>query len=298
MISSTRSSESASRSSWNEASSVIWFSSTPSCSTSTSLTLSATSSREAAISLSYLPFVQWPGRTADATTLPRGRCNPLDEPGGDARDDLLRGALRGERYRVRDRRPRAVPVGDHGQAAKPEEIGAAVGLGIEPLAQLPGCGSDQQPAGFPARRRRNLRAKRLEECLDGALHQLQRHVSGESVADDDVGRVRQELTPLHVPDEVEAALFEQGVRLANESVPLLRLLADGEERDGRRRDPEDLGREDRAHVPELNEVLGARIRIRACVDEDGRPTERWKGNRDRRPVHVRKTADLEQPGGE
>src|SRR5207249_4345336 len=50
MISSTRSSESASRSSWKEASSLMSPSSTPSCSVSTSLTRSKTSSRDAAMS--------------------------------------------------------------------------------------------------------------------------------------------------------------------------------------------------------------------------------------------------------
>src|SRR6478735_10672116 len=50
MISSTRSSESASRSSWNDASSVMSASSIPSCSVSTSLTRSKTSSRDAAMS--------------------------------------------------------------------------------------------------------------------------------------------------------------------------------------------------------------------------------------------------------
>src|SRR5437016_2234426 len=50
MISSTRSSESASRSSWKEAPSVISPSSTPSCSVRTSFTRSKTSSRDAAMS--------------------------------------------------------------------------------------------------------------------------------------------------------------------------------------------------------------------------------------------------------
>src|SRR6266516_2014545 len=49
-ISSTRSSESATRSSWNEASSVISPSTTPSCSVRTSFTRSKTSSRDAAMS--------------------------------------------------------------------------------------------------------------------------------------------------------------------------------------------------------------------------------------------------------
>src|SRR6187551_1444375 len=131
MISSTRSSESASRSSWNEASSVISFASTPSCSTSTSLTLSAISSREAAISFSYLPFVQGPGGTADATTLPGFRCNPLREARAQALDHLSGRALGPERDRVSDRLPGAVPARDHGEPAEAEKIGAAVRVRIE-----------------------------------------------------------------------------------------------------------------------------------------------------------------------
>src|SRR3954453_23493122 len=49
MMSSTRSRESASRSSWNDASAVISYSSMPSCSVKTSFTRSKTSSHDAAI---------------------------------------------------------------------------------------------------------------------------------------------------------------------------------------------------------------------------------------------------------
>src|SRR6188474_2093339 len=151
MISSTRSSESASRSSWNEASSLISFASTPSCSTSTSLTLSATSSREAAISFSYLPFSLGPGGTADATTLTRCRRNLFFEPCGDALDHVSGRALGPEGDRVGDRRARAIPVRDDREAAQSEEVRAAVGVRVESLSQTARCGTDEETAQLPAR---------------------------------------------------------------------------------------------------------------------------------------------------
>src|SRR6187401_1394520 len=166
MISSTRSSESASRSSWNEASSVISFASTPSCSTSTSLTLSAISSREAAISFSYLPFVQGPGGTADATTLPGCRRNSVREACAKALDHPAGRALGAQRDRVSDRLPGTVPVRDHGERAKPEKISAAVRVRIEALAQATRRRPDEQPADLSARRRADLGAKLLQEGLD------------------------------------------------------------------------------------------------------------------------------------
>src|SRR6185312_5500602 len=145
MISSTRSSESASRSSWNEASSVIAFGSAPSCSTNTSLTLSATSSREAAISVSYLPFSQGPSGTADGTTLPRGCRNFFLQAPGDALHDISGRALCPERDRVRDRGARARSVSDDHESSQPEQIGASVGVGIEPLAETARRRADKEP---------------------------------------------------------------------------------------------------------------------------------------------------------
>src|SRR5215831_3096704 len=124
MISSTRSSESASRSSWKDASSVTSFSSTPSCSTRTSLTRSKTSSREAAMSpLSGVGF----GKRADANTLlPNLPCF-LGHSLAEAGDDTVVDAACGEANRVRDRGAGGVSVRDHGEAAQAEQIRAAVG---------------------------------------------------------------------------------------------------------------------------------------------------------------------------
>src|SRR6266852_2205642 len=129
MISSTRSSESASRSSWKDASSLISFSSTPSCSTRTSLTRSKTSSREAAMSpLLGIGF----GKRADANTLLLGLLrHSLAEPP----DDVMVDAAGSEPNRVGDRAARRVPVRDHGQAPQPEQVGAAVRVGVEMGAQ-------------------------------------------------------------------------------------------------------------------------------------------------------------------
>src|SRR5947209_8637313 len=142
MISSTRSSESASRSSWKDASSVISFSSTPNCSTRTSLTRSKTSSREAAMSpLLGVGF----GKRADANTLLPGfgfPGHPVREP----RDDAVVDPARREADRVGDRAARRVSVRDHRQAAQPEQVGATMGLGVEVGAEPGGRGLDQQAA--------------------------------------------------------------------------------------------------------------------------------------------------------
>src|SRR6476646_490863 len=120
MISSTRSSESASRSSWKDASSVTSLSSTPSCSTRTSLTRSKTSAREAAMSpLLGVGF----GKRADANTLlacfPGFLGHPLAEPGDDAVFDAPRRQAGRRRLDQRPARLAASGCGD--LAAEPVE---------------------------------------------------------------------------------------------------------------------------------------------------------------------------------
>ena len=108
----------------------------------------------------------------------------------------------------------------------------------------------------------------------------------------------QEVAPLDVADEAEAARLQGRSGLAYEAVPLLRLLSDGQERDLGILDAHDLVREDRAHVRELEEVLGPGVGVRACVDEDRRAADRRQRDRDRRAVHVGQPADLEQARGQ
>src|SRR5262249_27142078 len=241
MINSTRSSESASRSSWKDASSVTSFSSTPSCSTRTSLTRSKTSSREAAMSpLLGIGF----GERADANTVLGGLPGEsLAELGNDAVLD----AAGGEPDRARDRLGRGVPVRDDGEPAQAEEVGASVGVRIEMLPQTPCRRPDERAAQLPGRGRADLRAQPVERRPDGALEQLQRYVSGEAVGDDDVGCVSEQPAALDVSPEIQPARSQQPVGLERELVSLFRLLADREQGDRRTADLEDLLGEDRAH---------------------------------------------------
>ena len=97
-------------------------------------------------------------------------------------------------------------MGDHGEPAQAEQIGAAVGVGIEPLPQAaaPRAGS----AGLRASRGSSwdLLAEPLEHRLDRSLEQLQADVPREAVADDDVAAAAQQLAALDVAAEVEVAL--------------------------------------------------------------------------------------------
>src|SRR3982751_2755672 len=111
MISSTRSSESASRSSWKEASSVISLSSMPSCSTRTSLTRSKTSSRDAAMSPHLGSIVLRARRCYHAVG--KALLQSLDDGALDADGR--------EPDRIGDGRTRRVAVSDHGETAEPEQ---------------------------------------------------------------------------------------------------------------------------------------------------------------------------------
>src|SRR5437763_2253348 len=158
MISSTRSSESASRSSWKFASSVISFSSTPSCSVSTSLTRSKTSSRDAAMS----PRSGSGGREAGGLYHAVLPLQPLCEPAGNV---VLHSPPR-QPHGVRDRAARGVPVRDHRNMPEPEEVCAAVGVGIEALPEPPRGRPNEQPAELPSRRGGDLGAQRIQNAGD------------------------------------------------------------------------------------------------------------------------------------
>src|SRR4051812_3234339 len=130
MISSTRSRESASRSSWNDASSVISASSTPSCSVRTSLTRSKTSSRDAAMS----PQCGFGGLGNGSSKTARSYTDALGEPLREPLHDAVLDAPRREPDGVRNGAPAAVSMRDHGEPAEAEQVGAAVGVGVEPGA--------------------------------------------------------------------------------------------------------------------------------------------------------------------
>ena len=87
---------------------------------------------------------------------------------------------------------------DHGEAAQPEQVRAAVGVGVEPGAETPRGRPDERAAELAGGGRGDLLAERVEQLLDRPLEQLQRDVAGEAVGDDDVGRAAQEVAALGV----------------------------------------------------------------------------------------------------
>src|SRR3954465_7431983 len=115
-----------------------------------------------------------PGKTGRSYTDAFGK--PLCEP---LHDTVLRTA-RGETDRVRDRRAAARAVGDHDEPAQSEQVGAAVGLGVEPRPEAARGRPDQRPAELPGHRRADLGPERVEELDDRPLEQLQRDVAGEA----------------------------------------------------------------------------------------------------------------------
>src|SRR6476646_2269169 len=195
MISSTRSSESASRSSWNEASSVIALSSTPSCSVRTSLTRSYTSSRDAAMS----PHV-W-GRGCRGAGCSHAPAQILSE----SADDVILDAAGREPDRVRDRAPGGVSVGDHGEASQAEQVGAPVGVRVEAVAELPRPRPDQQPAELSQRSRGELLAEGSQQARDRSLEELEGDVAGEAVGHDDLPACGQEIAAFRVAREGRVA---------------------------------------------------------------------------------------------
>ena len=88
------------------------------------------------------------------------------------------------------------------------------------------------------------------------------------------------------------------MRLERQLVALLGLLADREQAHLGVRHLEDLLRKDRAHVPELDEVLRAIVGVRSRVDEDRGAESRRDDDGDRRTQDAREPANVEQPGGE
>src|SRR6266700_1440266 len=222
MISSTRSSESASRSSWKFASSVISLSSTPSWSDRTSFTRSRTSSRDAAIS----PHLRWgPLRARRCFTVGKTLAQALDHPVLDPAG--------GQPVRVRDRAVRCEPFGDHREPPQPEEVGPAVRVRVEARAQAAGGGTDQDAPELAPSRRADLLAERVQQLADRPFEQLQRAVAGEAVGDDDVGGAAEQIAGFGVAEEVQVAPAQELVRFEGELVPLLRLLADREQPDFR-----------------------------------------------------------------
>ena len=123
---------------------------------------------------------------------------------------------------------------------------------------------------------------------DRPLEQLQRDVAGEAVGDDDVGGAAQQVARSRRCRRSRGrSLAQQRVRLERELVALLRPPRRSRAGAPRARDAEHLLGEDRAHVRELEQVLGARVGVRAGVEQHGRAA-RARGSARRSPAASRR----------
>ena len=68
-------------------------------------------------------------------------------------------------------------MGDHRKAAQAQEVGAAVGLGVEPLPQPARRGTHQQPADPAAAARDDLSSQLLEGTIKELLDALREEIS-------------------------------------------------------------------------------------------------------------------------
>ena len=139
--------------------------------------------------------------------------------------------------RVRDRAAAGVAVGDHGEAAQAEQIGAAVGVRVEPRAQprAPPAGSAGRRASrarWPRSPRAARRAARLivPSSSFSATLPVKPSVTTTSAAP------REQVAASALPAKsMPGASRQQRVRLDRELVALLGLLADREQPHGRAR---------------------------------------------------------------
>ena len=106
-----------------------------------------------------------------------------------------------------------------------------------------------------------------EQAVNRALEGLQSDVAGEAVTDDDVDPAFEQRSAFDVADEPNATTCDRVVRLEGELIALLSLLTDREQPHGRLGHLEDVMGEERAHVGELRQMLGAGVRVRTRVDE-------------------------------
>src|SRR5512143_2926992 len=180
-------------------------------------------------------------------------------------------------------------VTDEDPAPHPQKRSATVLLVIQPVLHSAKSALREQGAHLRHEGLPDLLFQELAKRRRHPLHRLDRDVSDEPVADEDVGFPGEEVPPLHVPDEIQSRAAEQLARLPREIRPLRILLADADDTDAWPGDPEDRPGVRLAHVPELQKMGRLAVDVRAGVNEDHRTVGGGDGRRDRRAVH---TVDL------
>ena len=121
---------------------------------------------------------------------------------------------------IANRLGRRAAMTDDAQAIQADERRAAVLGGVDALAKSAERLSRQQVADARAERRRQLVVQQALDRLDQPLADLQRHVAGESVADDHVDVAGVHVTAFDVADELDRGRLQQLMRVARQLVAL------------------------------------------------------------------------------
>ena len=189
-------------------------------------------------------------------------------------------------------------MGDDGEAAQPEQVRAAVGVGVEAVAQAPRAGRISRPPSLPRRRGEisSRSSSSSSPIVPSSSFSATLPVKPSATTTSAAPRSRSRASVL--PAKSSSASREQRVRLERDRVALLRLLADREQAHLGIGHVEDLLGEDGAHVRELEEVLGPRVGVGARRRSAPRPEPRGNDDGDRRTHHAGQAPDVQQPGGE
>ena len=108
-------------------------------------------------------------------------------------------------------------------------------------------------------------AKHGAKGFDQTLAQLQRDISGKSVADDHIDIALEDVASLHISDEVDRSPFQRLERFFRKLIALGILFADRQQTHSRAPDTEDDARINVPHDCELLEMMGDKVAARALA---------------------------------
>lgn len=140
--------------------------------------------------------------------------------------DPVRDELPGPKDGVADGGRVGPAVADDADAVDAEELGTAVFGVIHLLVDLFQVPLHEEVAELGEDVLGDLVAGHRQDALDDPFRDLEGHVPGEAVTDDDVGDAGEQVLPLDVADEAQGRLLEPVERLAHEVVALAFFLAD------------------------------------------------------------------------
>ena len=175
-------------------------------------------------------------------------------------------APRAARDRVADRPPRRVAVGDDDDPAQADQVGAAVGVRVEARSagRAPRAGSAVRPACRARVAVTSVRSASRSSLIVPSSS-LRHDVAGEAVGDDDVRRAGEQLAALGVAARSRGRCVASRACAASvSSLPFSGSSPIESSRTSGRATLEHLLGEDRAHVAELEQVLGPCVGVGAA----------------------------------